>query len=76
MLDLQNRRTELGQVARVWAHLAIRRRAGQDHGIDSELPGRRPHSLVVRCPACPEIGINIDKDTIEIASENEAYVYC
>jgi hypothetical protein len=54
--------------------LAVRRRSGQEHGIDDELPGRRPCSLAVRCPACPEIGINVDKETIEIASESEAYV--
>jgi hypothetical protein len=68
----QSRYTEFGQVARVWAHLAVRRRSGQDHGIDEELPGRRPSSLAVRCAACPEIGINVDKETIDAASEDEA----
>jgi hypothetical protein len=35
---------------------------------------RRPHSIAIRCPACPEIGANIDKETIEFATEDEACV--
>jgi hypothetical protein len=58
----------------VWRHLAAGRRAGQAHGIDSILTLRRPGSLVVRCPACPEVGVNIDAETLASASPNEKYV--
>ena len=67
----QSRYTEFGQVACVWAHLAVWWRSGQDHGIDEELPGRRPFSLAVRCPACPEIGVNVDQETIDAVREDE-----
>lgn len=65
---------EFNRVARVYSHLAAVRRSGQAHNIDSVLTHRRPHSLAVRCPACPEIGVNIDKETIEFATEDEACV--
>jgi hypothetical protein len=58
----------------VWHHLAAGRRAGQAHGIDTILTLRRPGSLVVHCPACPEVGVNIDEETLASASPNDKYV--
>lgn len=54
---------------RIWRHLAERRRSGQEHGIDNQVPHRRPSSLAVRCPACPEIGFNVEHDHLADAQE-------
>jgi hypothetical protein len=70
--NLQNRYGELLQVIRVWSHLAIVRRSGQAHGIDTIITTRCPLSLAIRCPACPEVGINVDREMMEMASEEEA----
>jgi hypothetical protein len=48
------------------------RRSGQAHGIDTIITTRRPLSLATRCPACPEVGVNVDQETMEMASEEEA----
>ena len=56
---------------RLWRHLSVFRHAGQAHGIDSVLTHRRPNSLAVRCPACPEPGHNISTETLEAADESE-----
>ncbi|KAG6848173.1 hypothetical protein H0H93_002703 [Arthromyces matolae] len=45
------------------------------HRIDQHFQHRRPGSLAVRCPACPEIGFNIEKDVIDRAREDEAHKY-
>ncbi|KAJ7073391.1 hypothetical protein B0H15DRAFT_963765 [Mycena belliarum] len=66
---------EFLRVVRVWRHLALRRRSGQAQQIDVMFPTRRPGSLAVRCPACPEIGVNVDKSTVYAAGENEAHKY-
>lgn len=58
----------------MWQHLAIVRRSGQSHGIDAILNHRDSGSLAVRCPACPEIGFNVDKSTIDLARDDEWYV--
>jgi len=65
----------MGQVFRIWAHLAAVRRRGQAHGIDNIMTERRKNSLAVRCPACPEVGVNVQKVTLELASEHEAYMF-
>lgn len=59
------------RVVRVWRHLALRRRSGQAQDIDSVITNRRLGSLAVRCPACPEIGFNVDKATVDAAPENK-----
>jgi hypothetical protein len=41
-------------------------RLGQAHGIDELMPERRPGDLIVPCPACPEVGLNIKGDIPEI----------
>lgn len=33
---------------------------------------RRPNSMTVRCPACPEIDFNVTRDTVDNADESEA----
>ncbi len=65
----QDRYKELMVVMRIWRHLAERRRSGQDHDIDSEVPFRRHKSLAVRCPACPEVGFNVDPKALEKVPE-------
>jgi hypothetical protein len=59
------------RVYQVWTHLASVRRRGQTHGIDKIISNRRPNSLAVPCPACPEIGFNVDRNVVENASEDE-----
>jgi hypothetical protein len=70
----KNRPQEFGTVSRIWRHLAGLRRSGQAHSIDELVPHRRPHSITIRCPCCPEVGLNVDLETIQNASEDEAYV--
>ena len=73
-VTMQIRYVEFNRVARVYTHLAAVRRSGQAHNADSVLTHRRPHSIAIRCPACPEIGVNIDKETIEFATEDDTCV--
>ncbi|KAJ7920401.1 hypothetical protein B0H13DRAFT_1605457, partial [Mycena leptocephala] len=47
---------------RVYQHLKMLIRLSQVHGIDELMPERRPGDLVVSCPACPEVGLNIKGD--------------
>ena len=47
------------------------RQSGQAHGIDTIITTRRPLSLTIRCPACPEVGENVDREKMEMASEEE-----
>jgi hypothetical protein len=61
-------------VMRVWRHLAERRRSGQEHEIDSEVPYRRPHSLAVRCPACPEVNFNVSPEELKDAPDTDMCV--
>lgn len=53
---------------RLWRYLTIRRCSGQEHQIDNILKHRRPNSLAVRCPACPEIGLNVEESLVELAN--------
>ncbi|KAJ3520759.1 hypothetical protein NMY22_g12606 [Coprinellus aureogranulatus] len=73
--DIPNRYPELCRVSRVWRYLALLRRSGQSHGIDDFLKNRRLRSVVIRCPACPEVGFNIDKAEIELVAEDEKHRY-
>lgn len=34
---------------------------------------RRQGSIAIRCPACPEIHVNVDKETVDTAHEDETY---
>jgi len=40
----------------------MRKRSGQLHGVDKFFPNRARGSVIVRCMACPEVGLNIDAD--------------
>ncbi|KAJ6472197.1 hypothetical protein C8R47DRAFT_1077094 [Mycena vitilis] len=44
---------------RVYQHLKMVIRLGQAHGIDVLMPHRPPGDLVVPCPRCPKVGLNI-----------------
>lgn len=60
---------------RIWRHLAERRRSGQEHQIDAQVPHRRPNSLAVRCPACPEVDFNIEHKDLMKAEVTDTYVH-
>ena len=62
----------MGRIFRIWIHLSNLRRRGQTHGIDNVLKGRRKGLLAIQCPACPEVHVNVDLETIEQAKEDEA----
>ncbi|KAF5347890.1 hypothetical protein D9756_010191 [Leucocoprinus leucothites] len=62
-------------VMRFWRHLSLRRWAGQEHDIDQVLTHRRNNSLAVYCPACPEIGFNVDENVVKLAPETEIHLY-
>jgi hypothetical protein len=61
-MSLQNPYDLFRRVARVWCFLMMKKRMGQEHGIDQLLPFRPPGNLVLYCPACPKIGFNIPRD--------------
>lgn len=62
----------MGRSFRVWIHLSGLRRRGQAHDIDNIVTARRKNSLAIPCPACPEVHVNVDLETIEKAKEDEA----
>jgi len=45
---------------RIWRFLTATKRQGQAHGIDSLLPHRRQGNLIVHCPSCLEIHVNME----------------
>lgn len=45
---------------RVWRFLNATKRQGQAHGIDSLLPHRQQGNLIVHCPSCLEIHVNLE----------------
>ncbi|KAJ6521770.1 hypothetical protein DFH09DRAFT_1330882 [Mycena vulgaris] len=47
---------------RIYQYLKTLVRLGQVHGIDLFMPYRMAENLVVTCPTCPEIGVNVDID--------------
>jgi len=40
----------------------MKKRSGQEHGIDMHFPNRMAGSVMVPCFACPEPGFNMDED--------------
>ncbi|RXW12071.1 hypothetical protein EST38_g13783 [Candolleomyces aberdarensis] len=72
--EVPDRSQELLCVSRIWRHLSDVRHAGQAHGIDELLPLRRKGSIATRCPACPEVGVNISQEVIDAAHEDETCV--
>jgi hypothetical protein len=69
----QDRYDEMGRVFRVWIHLSTLRRRGQAHGSDKVIP-LWGDSLAIRCPACPQVHLNVDLETIIQALGDEVYV--
>ncbi|KAJ6524116.1 hypothetical protein DFH09DRAFT_937449 [Mycena vulgaris] len=53
--QVKDRYREFQFAYRIWRYLALQRRTGQAQGIDKHVPHRRPGSLTLRCPACPEV---------------------
>ncbi|KAJ6607969.1 hypothetical protein B0H10DRAFT_2304322 [Mycena sp. CBHHK59/15] len=49
--------------SRMYRYLKMIVRLGQAHGIDALTPYRPAEDLVVHCPVCPEIGVNVTGDT-------------
>ena len=47
------------RVVRVWRVLVLHMRLGQAFGIDRVLTHRPPGNLIVYCPVCPELGVNV-----------------
>lgn len=58
-------------VMRLWRYLALARWSGQAHAIDNILKHRRKGSLAVWCPACPEIGFNVNEDVVSFVAESK-----
>ncbi|KAJ7339721.1 hypothetical protein DFH08DRAFT_1013175 [Mycena albidolilacea] len=48
--------------SRMYRHLKMTIRLGQAHGIDDLTPYRPEGNLLVHCPVCPEIGVNVNVD--------------
>ncbi|KAF7371877.1 hypothetical protein MVEN_00044900 [Mycena venus] len=71
--SVANRYREFLFACRLWRFLTLERRTGQAHGIDRFVPHRRPGSLALRCPACPEVGLNVTLEQILNASEHERH---
>ncbi|KAJ3562360.1 hypothetical protein NP233_g9626 [Leucocoprinus birnbaumii] len=73
--NVPDRYASLLLVMRFWRFLSLCRWAGQEHKIDGVLTHRRPGSVAVWCPACPEIGFNVDEDTLKCAWEGKTHIY-
>ncbi|KAJ3576417.1 hypothetical protein NP233_g436 [Leucocoprinus birnbaumii] len=74
-IGVDDRYCELMTVMRVWRTLALLRRSGVDLGIGVYLPYRREGSIALRCPACPEVGFNVDEETLQKALAVETHKY-
>ncbi|KAJ6467656.1 hypothetical protein C8R47DRAFT_1056068 [Mycena vitilis] len=48
------------RVAHEWGYLTMKKRLGQELGIDTVIPNRPKGNLVLYCPSCPEPGFNND----------------
>ncbi|KAF6747941.1 hypothetical protein DFP72DRAFT_853943 [Ephemerocybe angulata] len=73
--DVPDQYHEFCRVSRVWRYLSSQRQSGQAHEIDRLLKEGRFHTIVVRCPACPDVGFNVEKAEIELAGEDEKHKY-
>ncbi|KAJ6559495.1 hypothetical protein DFH09DRAFT_1316801 [Mycena vulgaris] len=73
--QVKDRYREFQFAYRIWRYLALQRRTGQAQGIDKHVPHRRPGSLTLRCPACPEVGFNISAETMKNALDSERHKF-
>ncbi|KAJ7501520.1 hypothetical protein B0H11DRAFT_2224403 [Mycena galericulata] len=62
--------------SRVYQYLKTLIRLGQAHGIDALMPERPAGNLVVACPACPEVGLNIKGEIPKIPPWLRHALYC
>lgn len=60
----------LHTVSRVWEFMRVRRHSGMNLGLDEEFPYRGCNPLTIRCPACPEVGVNMAADGV-LASRDQ-----
>ncbi|KAH6905704.1 hypothetical protein BKA70DRAFT_1430575 [Coprinopsis sp. MPI-PUGE-AT-0042] len=58
--DVADPYDQFRDVIKMWRLLKTEQRLGHQHGIDDVAPSRPPGSLLVWCPACPELGVNTD----------------
>lgn len=62
----QNMYSSFRRVMRVWRALQTRKRAGEYHGMQSLMGGSNDSLLALKCPACPQPGLNMPlKWTVE-----------
>ncbi|KAJ7033844.1 hypothetical protein C8F04DRAFT_1183806 [Mycena alexandri] len=52
--------------AHIWGVLTLKKRVGQEHGIDEFIPLRPKGNLVLYCPSCPEPGFNSHIGTLNL----------
>ncbi|KAJ7052855.1 hypothetical protein C8F01DRAFT_1236176 [Mycena amicta] len=67
--SVPDRYNEFLLACRIWRFLALQRRTGQAASLQVDqhyLSIRRPRCLAVRCPACPEVGVNLDLDALKL----------
>ncbi|KAJ3562098.1 hypothetical protein NP233_g9786 [Leucocoprinus birnbaumii] len=72
---VENRYREFMTVMRVWRTLTALRRSGREHKMSTQIPDCRDHSIAIVCPACPEVGFNLDTETLENALLIETHKY-
>jgi CxC2 like cysteine cluster associated with KDZ transposases/Kyakuja-Dileera-Zisupton transposase len=58
--NVANPYDQFRNVYKMWRLAKTEQRLGHQHGIDDVLPSRPPGSLLVRCPTCPELGVNTE----------------
>ncbi|KAH6880562.1 hypothetical protein BKA70DRAFT_1575759 [Coprinopsis sp. MPI-PUGE-AT-0042] len=58
--DVSDPYHQFRDVFKMWRLLKTEQRLGHHHGIDDVVSSRPPGSLLVRCPACPELGVNTE----------------
>nr|GAT45487.1 predicted protein [Mycena chlorophos] len=75
--SVPDRYKEFILACRVWRFLALQRRTGQalSFQIDHHyLNIRRPGSMAVRCPACPEVSVNITLDALNNIPDDKRHI--
>ncbi|KAJ3569745.1 hypothetical protein NP233_g4852 [Leucocoprinus birnbaumii] len=71
--QVPDRYEEFSRVMRLWRPLKMQHQSGQFFEINKVLDHRRPGSMAVRCPACPEPGLNIEES--EMVPEGKIHLY-
>lgn len=62
------------QASHIHHHLQMVQRSGQAHGINKYIQHCQKNCIVIHCPACPELGWNIDLEILQSASKSEKCV--